>query len=252
MTGEEFASARFRDSIGELHVCLRQEVYGLLPMRFYPTEPSWRMWAMGKLVSAADTLGAITTLMHDDFEKDARGLARSLYEQVVTICWLLIDPPANEERLHGSELYELLRLHKFGDGFGETVLDESQVEFAQGKPRMPDMRERSLQVEEHWGSVLKPVREAGHLLSIHGMYLALFQLGSRSTHGALTSLDPFFVQEPSRVVLDRARPETQIFYMLAAAIFGSGLCVAAQRFPCIDEARVREILASQRIIDFRG
>jgi hypothetical protein len=209
-----------------------------LPQRYYGGE-AWRaVFSAAALVRMADTVDSMMALLERRLDADALTLLRSLYEQVITLAWIAIDPEPNHKRWLGNAKHEMLKLHNDAAAFGETILTATEATDAKNAPEMPNVADRAKEADEHWPDRVKGLHPDGHLLSFRGLYLSIYRLGSRPTHGAVNALDDY-VTLGNPVVVDRPDAGPVLWYALAAPLFGIGLMIAAQSFNWLDEDTVR-------------
>ncbi len=216
-------------------------VRSCLPQRFYPKEPWWSPFCAASVVRMADTVEAITELAESKHSNDLLSLLRSLYEQAVTLAWILIAPDQNFARWVDSAKIQVLKLHNETVAFGESILTANEVSEAEQAVGMPGVDVRASQVDQHWASRIEGFYPSTHLFSWRGLYTSIYRMGSRPMHSSIESLDLYISRPVEPVVVNLAKPGPAIWFALSTPVFTMGLAVAAERFRWIDRERVREI-----------
>lgn len=92
------------------------------PMRFYPGESRAKVCPAAALLRMCDTVEAMMALLTRRNVEDARVLLRSLYEQVVVVCWVAIDPDKRQARWEGESRRQRLSLHNEMVKYGQPLL----------------------------------------------------------------------------------------------------------------------------------
>lgn len=253
--------------IHEANAALTAIVRNRLPMRYYHGESWWSLHVAVALTRMADTVEAAMVLMDGGFDVDGHTLVRSLYEQVVTLSWVAVDPrrPLPVTRLDrwiGEGRYERLKLHKDAVTFGASALTEEEaraisewlgIEDSEGnkvrdKPFpdrvLPPISQRAQEADVHWSRALAGMHPADHPLGFRGLYLPAFRVASRSVHSSAEGFDPYITLEDDRrrYVIDRARPGGRILWALICPLFGIALTIASRTLKWIDEPSVRAIV----------
>lgn len=239
-------------------------IRGRLPMRYYGGETFWSLQIAASLTRMSDSVEAAMRLMEEGFDIDGQTVVRSLYEQVVTLAWVAIDPLSGPvtrlDRWRGSARWERLRLHNDAVTFGETALTQPQItairrflgmddnagNHLRPKPLpdriLPDVTRRALDADVHWHQALPGFHPADHLLGFRGLYLPAFRVTSQSVHASAEATEPYITFTGTRYVVDRARPFGRIHWALVCPLFGLALTIAAQHVNWIDAAHVRAIV----------
>ena len=253
------------DVIREAALSLQAIVRDRLPMRYYPGETFWSMFVATTLTRMCDTVDALLTLMADDHHVDGQTVLRSLYEQVVTLAWISIEPEPRQVRWAGTGLAERLKLQNDAEQFGETIMSGDEAEDVRkrlgigieeddrcGGTRkrkdplphtiLPPTVERALEADQHWSARLAGLHPSTHLLGFRGLYVSVYRLGSQAAHGWMQALDPYVHVDGNRHVVNRARPGPRITWGLIPPLFGIAMIIAAQQVNWIDEPTVRDIV----------
>lgn len=217
-------------------------VRSLFPMRFYTGEKWWTLHTAAALLRLADMADAVLAHMSARRDLDASAALRSMYELVVTVTWILIEPGKRKELWEGEALLQQLKLHNDLTTFGETLLTPAEVKIAQSATRMPPLTLRAEESDAHWSQRIRGMQAPEHLLSFRGLYNAIYRLGSQPTHGSIASLLPYVDQEPTRFVVRPSKPwGSTLPYALVSPLLAMALTVVASEVKWIDDARVREI-----------
>lgn len=223
---------------GELVAYLRS----LFPMRFYQGEKLWTLQVAAALLRLADMADAVLVHMRARRDQDASAALRSMYELVVTLAWLLIDPVKRLKLWEGEALLQQLKLHNDLASFGEHLLTNADVKVAQSAKGMPPLTNRAEESDAHWSSRIRGLHAPGHLLSFRGMYNAIYRLGSQPTHGSIASVMPYIEREPRRFVVRSPSPDNGTLpYALVSPLLAMTLCVVASEVRWIDDKKVRAI-----------
>jgi uncharacterized protein DUF5677 len=221
----------------ELIAVVRQQ----LPMRFYGGEPWWTVYVAASLVRIADTVESIMMLLPTRRDADASTLLRALYEQAITLVWVAADPDTNFPLWLGDAESQMLKLHNDAATFGEVILTPAEVAAARQAPKLPSLAERALAADAHWAARVKGLHARGHLLSLRGLYIAVYRTGSRPAHASINALGPYISEANNRFVVDRATQETILWYALATPLLGIAMMIGAEKFKWLEE-RSDEIL----------
>lgn len=80
------------------------------------------------------------------------------------------------------------------------------------------------------------------MLSFEGLYQTIYRTTSHSVHGSLNSLEGYVDLEGPWPVARRSDERLMVVYALGAPVLGIALMVAGQRFPWIDQDRVRRLV----------
>jgi hypothetical protein len=217
-------------------------VRSLYPMRFYTGETWADLYASAGVLRLADMAESVLAHMPDRRDLDAAAALRSMYELVVTVCWVLAAPQDRKELWEGEALAQQLKLHNDLARFGETLLDAEQVQEAKNARGMPALADRAAQADEYWSGRVDGLHPGGHLLSFRGLYVAIYRLGSQPTHASIASLLPYVDEQRRRFAVRQPTHDTSpLVYALVAPLLAIALMVAATRFRAIDGDRVREL-----------
>lgn len=211
------------------------EVRSHYPVVYSKGDPSWEPVVFAAYARMADTVESIMKLSEADQDSDALGLLRSLYEQAVTVCWVLIDPVPHHERWRGEAKKEHLKLHNDLKRLGEDCLSPDQVADATSAEGMTGLADRALEVDAFWAEKIDGLHPSGALLSLRGMYALIYRLGSRSIHGSIDALPPYMDLRDGEVrVVHEGVSESLLAYAVAAPILTTAIYIGSSAFPCFD------------------
>lgn len=216
-------------------------------MRFYAREGKWPVCAAAAQLRMCDTVDSIMVLMVAQQLGDARILLRSLYEQVVVFAWVSIDPDTRLERWEGASKKAQLTLHKEALRYGANVLGPDEVAEYSATPGVPSTETMAHEDDRYWPGKVHSLHQAGGLLSFHGLYQAVYRVGSRPTHGAFAALDPYVQVRAYRrpvgsATVTEATEHAMIVYSLAAPLLGIALLIAERRFAWLDESAIQRFV----------
>lgn len=230
--------ARMRRANRELIQLVRSD----FPQRFYAGERWAKLYASAALLRMCDSVETLMLLLPDRRDPDAQIVLRSLYEQVVTFAWVMIDPTERHRRWEGESMKELLRLHNDARRFGERVLSDREVEMSERATGLPRLTQRAVEADEYWPEETRGFHAAGHLLSFRGLYLSIYRVGSRPTHANLQALADYVqLDTDPRVVAEHGPDDrSMVWYALAAPLLGMASVIGCRLFPLWEEDRSRE------------
>jgi hypothetical protein len=189
----------------------------------------------------ADMADATLVHMSAHRDQDAAAALRNLYEMVVTLVWVPIDPIERRHRWEGEALIQQLKLHRDFATFGETLFDPQEIAAGRAATGMPPLANRAKECDEHWAPRVPGLYDDGHLLSFRGLYNAIYRLGSQSTHASVASLNPYVKRESRRLVVAPPDDSTTLPYALISPLLAMALSVLATEVKWIDGKNVREI-----------
>src|SRR4051794_3734064 len=162
------SEARITEHLGEMV----RYIHSRYPMRFYQGEKWWTVHASAAALRMADMADATLAHITDHRDQEAAAALRNLYEMVVTLVWVLIDPIERRHHWEGEALIQQLKLHNDLATFGETLLDPSEIAAGRSATGMPPLVNRAKECDEHWVQRVAGLHADGHLLSFRGLYIA--------------------------------------------------------------------------------
>jgi hypothetical protein len=223
------------------------------------------MFIAAALVRMTDTVSSLLALWAEDHNLDGQSQLRSLYEQVVTFAWIGIDPDRRQFRWEGDARWDVLRRHNDAAMFGESILTDEQIERTKkrlgigdevpddcGGTRkrknpypdriMPAVTDRALEADKYWAERVPGQHPSSNLLSLRGLYVSVYRIGSQSVHSSMSALDPYVRHDGTRYVINAAGPGPRVTWAMIAPLFGIALMIAAQQVNSIDEVKVRDVV----------
>ncbi len=197
------------------------------------------------IVRMADTVESVMALMQARMPVDSLILLRALYEQVVTYCWIAIEPDSHLELWRSNAEMQMRRLHNDALLFGHTVLSKKELARTAGAKELPPLTQLAGEVDEHWGSRIigfrPPQRKPNDILNFRGLYVAIYRISSRAAHMEPHSLDPYceFSVYPRRV--RRPEDDESIWWPLAVPLYAQALLVCHEQLNWPKPEHVRAI-----------
>lgn len=185
----------------------RQIAYALsdLTRRFYPvthttdgTQDSWPTMGWALLARAHGTLESIMALLARRRAADAAALHRVLFEHVLTLAWVAIDPAEHPRRWLRWDRKQRLKADRDLVDLGADRLLETEVRAAfeaevRAGPSMPDsIIERAIEADRHWSQHTHVIQASPtEPRSFRQMYRAIFRYDSRLVHPTVGSIETF-------------------------------------------------------------
>jgi hypothetical protein len=216
-----------------------------------------RFWAPGigprdaivvaAVLRMADTLESLMLLLPARKDLDAAILLRSLFEQMIRVSWVLIEPFERIEKWEGYTAIEYLKQHRQLERYGipifESNADLAAAEAAEkAKVTMPGMEVMAGQVDQHWSGKIDGLYPRDHPLSFHGLYQLVYRTTSASVHGSLEALHSYVTPSPPPPTVHFSNQDRMIDYVLGAPIFGIALTIAGEVVDWIDTEQVRRFV----------
>lgn len=170
-----------------------------------------------------------TILGLQEREVDSIVLTRSLYEHVVTLAWLAIDPDAHHGMFLRWELDQREKMAKDLQRFGSIVPAQINIRRAligAGKKIAPETADRALEADRYWSRL-----GLDWDFAFRHTYAALFRPYSGYVHPTVMGLYPFVEQRPDGLKIQA--PVAQLGEKVAAHAvlsFADALVVASHRF----------------------
>ena len=221
-------------------------VYAHLPTRFYSGSRAWDAPGMAMIVRMADTVQSMVALMDAELPIDGLVLLRALYEQVVIYCWVSIDPEAHQERWIENAHHWLGKLHKDALDYGQEILSPENYALANASKKLPNLPSLAGAVDEYWASRIigfrAPRTAPGDILTLRGLYVVIYRIGSRAAHAQPDSLDPYsdFRRRPYRVNRPN-KGEASIWWPLAVPLYVQALLVCEAQLGWPDAELVKAV-----------
>lgn len=213
------------------------------PRTFYGRTAQHEAFVGAALLRMCDTLDGLMILMtQQPTDGSARMLLRSLYEQAIRLCWVLIDPRQHHPQWVGQGQSDLLKIKNTLLPYRLTFLSPKQLANVKDAPEMPSVEEMTRQADKHWPTRVLGLHQRGEALSFHGLYVLAYRLTSLAVHGSVTALESYVDLEAPWPTAYRSENDDMIFYALGAPVLGIALIVAAQDRPWIDQVGVRRFV----------
>ena len=228
---------------GELVALVRAR----LPERFYGGEAMWRVIGTGMIARMTGIVESMILLVRAQRPSDTSALLRVLFEHVVTFCWIAIDPDARMGRWTEHSRAQRLRLHNDAQQFGiEDVLKGKELELAREAKLLPRLTELTAEVDEYWsarseGFRAQPVEGPKHILTLRGIYTAVYRTVSRTAHAQIETVDPCVDLHRYPHVVDFENDDSLVWSAMAIPLFAMALIVCNDRFGWPDGNTVRAI-----------
>ncbi len=105
----------------------------------------------------------------------------------LAFCWVAADSGSRLALWEGDSEREQLKLHRSLLAFGQTILTAKEFARFSAAGQLPSTETMARQADEHWPERVPGLHPTG-LLSFHGLYQAVYRVGSRSTHGSFAAL----------------------------------------------------------------
>jgi hypothetical protein len=135
------------------------------PQRVHRGEGQWPIAATGLIAEMISTARSVAMLNASGAHNDVLVLLRTLYEQVVTFCWLAIDSDRHLVAWANEAHLERLRLHNDAVDYGHSILTEEEVEAIKQRRGMPRLVERAAAIDDFWPSHIPRSARRGKLRS---------------------------------------------------------------------------------------
>jgi hypothetical protein len=142
----------------------------------------------------------------------------------------------------GARYYER-KMHNDALQFDMTILTRKELAQTKDARQMPDVAQRADQVDKYWGGRLIGFRPSmggpEGILTMKGLYVAIYRFSSRAAHAQLNSLDPYVdVRRYPKVVARPAPTSESIFWPLMIPLFAHALLVCNDHLGWPDAAKV--------------
>jgi hypothetical protein len=220
-----------------------------LPERFWPSEPIWRSVLTAYVARIAEMVDTLALLAEPRRQPDALIVLRAIYEHVVTFLWLAIDPRPRVLEWHGHTMVHRRVVHNDARDFGaDNVLSAEELAQAERATTVKALIQRAEEVDRYWparvdGFHTHPFDGPKHLLTLRGLYVVVYRLGSRAAHGTMESVDHCVRLEGRVHYVERGGREAPnlMWSALSIPLFAMVLVVAHERLGWPDPATVRAI-----------
>jgi hypothetical protein len=218
------------------------------PRRFWNQQVSNRdSIVAAALLRMADQLETLMVLLPARRDLDAAVLVRSMYELMVRLCWVLIDPDERIEMWQTYTMVERLKQHRQLAAYGaELFRTEKELEEAEwvksNRENMPTAETMAKAVDRHWSTNVRGFHPSEHSLSIGGLYQFVYRTSSGQVHGSVDALNSYVDVSSSPPMIHVSNEDRMIEYVLGAPLLGMALVVAGEVVDWIDVQRVRRFV----------
>lgn len=220
-----------------------------LPQRFYPSEGAWRVVLSATVARMGGLLDAITALADGAREPEVHVLLRSMYEHVVCFMWVSIHPRQRVHEWRIDTLRHRRKLHRDLADYGQPpLMADWELALAESGQDLPPVNVMAVEADAYWhhhvaGLHVNPGNGPKSFLTLEGLYLAIFRVGSRSAHATLEGLDYWAMKLPQDKTLVRLKAEAHSIHYAAMAVplFAMALVVSHHVLGWPDADRVRAI-----------
>ena len=177
-------------ALGELIELVRAR----LPERFYRGEGHWRLLATALIARIAGIGESVVALVTMRRQADTQILVRSLYEHVLTYCWIAIDPRDRVYEWRDHAVVQRRRLHNDAARLGIQILSDDQFAEAAELDEIKRLMERADEVDAYWSARITGFRpptlgmQEG-LLTLRGLYTGLYRPTSRAVHAQMETVN---------------------------------------------------------------
>jgi Family of unknown function (DUF5677) len=229
---------------------LTEIVRARLPERFYRGEGHWPLLAAALIARIGGIGESTVALLHLRRQADTQVLVRSLYEHVLTYCWIAIDPRERVYAWRDHAAVQRKRLHNDAARLGIPVLTEEQLAEAAELDEIKQLIDRANEVDAYWSQHIRGFRppavaaDPGSLLNFRGLYTGLYRTTSRSVHAQIETANDCidFGDYPRRPATVHLEETDEVFWSLTACpLIAMALLVHAHRFRWPDAETVRDI-----------
>lgn len=154
----------------------------------------WPLLGWGMLASCAATARDVQALVQAGSVGSAHTLTRRLYELVVTLAWVCVDPDEHPARWLRHDRAQRLRTDEdlVSKGHEALLEDPTREAFAgvvRAGKQMPDLLQRAEAADKHWGARVDWLDEANlSTRSLRSMYRYLYRRYSSDAHGGASSV----------------------------------------------------------------
>lgn len=218
-----------------------------LPKPYYRSEGEWPVIAAGHIARMAEIARSAALLIQADAQFDAYALARVMYEQMVTYCWIAMEPTTHIDRWKDTAEAHQLSAHEEAKRYRIKILTAAQVKRAKGKEKLT-VEQMAREADDYWSPriegfrVLSGKKHKLDLLTITGLYLGIYRTSSRIVHAQVHSLESVLRQvTQTKVVVERRAAPTVSFAPTIVPMFAMAIEVHHKQFKWPDVEKVREI-----------
>jgi hypothetical protein len=211
-----------------------------------------RLIAPAMLAKATTTLESMDRLMIDTRWVDSLVLLRAMYENVVNLAWVAVNPTHRVNRLYTEFQDWHLREHEDWAKAGRPLLSREEVNESQAwldahKTGLPHVADRARNADRYWGARLagwhpeaSNASDVRSWSSLRGLYRFIYPRGSQATHSHHRGLDPFVtVADDGCTAHQEEVPESDVVWELGVRLllFAIGPAESTIGWPSYVEAR---------------
>lgn len=176
--------------------------------RAFPAEISWRLVSTAFLARLGDMLRSMQILIEGEQHSSALLVLRTIYEHTVIFCWLAIEPETRLQRwIDNSERERGRAFKEAGELFDLPPPEDLDMDQAAGIERFAPLTDMASEADRHWSERLPafraPEKGPGGILSLRGLYTAVYRRLSRAAHGEVETMDPVVQVTASQIVVSR-------------------------------------------------
>jgi hypothetical protein len=193
---------------------------------------SWPLYSAALLARVNYCLESVICLQLR--EVDAGVLCRVLFEHVVTVAWLAVDPTTRLPRALKGECEHLRKaddaLKKLVTGERDAKRLEQMRQYVRGvsEPEMPDLLTRAREADSYWGRLLDTFHRGRR--GFEGLYTVVYRNYSLFTHPSVWASEVFVAGAGASRTIGRPQPQGDHAITMAPILFAQALLIAADRF----------------------
>ena len=217
------------------------------PRSYYRGEGEWPVIAAGHIARMAEIARSAALLIQAHAQFDAYALARVMYEQMVTYCWIAVEPTTHIRRWKDAAEAEQLKAHEEAKRYWFKMLTGGQARRVNGKEPL-SVEQMAREADNYWSPriegfrVLSGKKHKLDLLTITGLYLGIYRTSSRIVHAQVHSLESVLRQVTgTKVVVERRAAHTVSFAPTIVPLFAMAIEAHHTQFNWPDVEKVREI-----------
>jgi hypothetical protein len=195
----------------------------------------------------AEIARSAALLIQADAQFDAYALARVMYEQMVTYCWIAVEPMTHIQRWKDAAEAHQLKAHEEARRYGIKCSPLSRSGERRVRKKLT-VEQMAREADDYWSPriegfrVLSGKKDKLDLLTITGLYLGIYRTSSRIVHAQVHSLKSVLRQVTrTKVVVERRAAPTVSFAPTIVPLFAMAIEVHHKQFKWPDVEKVREI-----------
>lgn len=216
-------------------------------------EERWRhVVGPAMLIKATATVESMFCLLPEKRMTDALILLRALYESVVNLAWVAVNPTHRLNRLYTEFRTWHLREHEDWAKAGRPLLTSDEVAESRAwidahRTGLPHVAERAKNADRYWASRLagwhpeaSKMKDARSWSSLRGLHRFIYTRGSQATHSHHRGLDPFVtITDAACIPHPEKEPDSLVVWELGLGVllFGIGPAEATLGWPSYKRAR---------------